>query len=144
MQATSTLTNTQVVRDCYRYFSEGNIEELLNQLTDNVQWSVPGPREIPYAGIRQGKPSVREFFKQVEETEEVLKMEPREFIEQGNNVVALGYWEAKVKKTGRLAKSEWAMVFTLKDGKIARFQEYSDTYNSAEAHRNASGKSSGN
>ena len=142
MQTTTTLANTQVVQDCYRLFKEGNKEGLLNLLADNVQWSVPGPREIPYAGNREGKAAVREFFNLVDESEEVLKLEPREFIEQGNKVVACGYWESKVKKTGKTAKGDWAMVFTLKNGKIARLQEYSDTNNTAEAFR--SGKSSRN
>lgn len=143
MQATTTLTSTQVVQDCFRFFKEGNLQGLLEQLTDNVQWIVPGPKEIPYAGSREGKLAVGEFFKLIQKSEDVLRMEPQDFIEQGNKVVALGFWESKVKKTGKITKGDWAMVFTLRNGKIARFQEYSDTNNTAEAFRTA-GRSSGN
>lgn len=64
-------------------------------------------------------------------------MEPREFIEQGNKVVALGYWECKMKKTGKISKEDWAMAFTFKNGKVSRFQQYSDTYREVEALSNA-------
>lgn len=144
MQTTATLTNTQVVKNCYRLFNEGKIEDLLNLVADNVQWIVPGPREIPYAGIREGKQSVSQFFKLMNESIDVTKMEPRDYIEQGDRVVVLGTWEAKVKKTGKITKGEWAMAFTLKNERVARFQEYSDTHNTAEAFRTATGKSSGN
>lgn len=144
MQATTTLTNVQLVKDCYRLFNEGKVEDLLNLVSDNVQWIVPGPREIPYAGIRDGKQSVRQFFKQVQESIDITKMEPREFIEQGERVIVLGTWEAKVRKTGKPARSEWAMAFTVKNERVTRFQEYSDTHNTAEAFRAPTGKSSGN
>ena len=133
MEATAVLTNTQTVQRCFSLFQDGNIPELLNELTDDIKWSTPGPREIPWAGDREGKKAVGDFFNKVNQNLEFLRFEPREFIEQGNKVVALGNWEAKVKSTGKTAKGDWAMAFWLKDGKAWRFQEYSDTYEIVQA-----------
>ena len=40
-----------------------------------------------------------------------------------------------MKATGRVAENDWAMVFTVRDGKITKFRNYSDTAAVASAHR---------
>jgi uncharacterized protein len=133
MEATAKLNPTQTVQKNYEHFKNHNIEALLDDLNDDVKWSVPGPKELPWAGVRQGKKEVKEFFDTVFETQEMLKMEPREFIEQDDKLVVLGSWEAKMKKTGKNDKEDWAMAFTFKNGKVSHFQQYSDTYRATEA-----------
>ncbi|HXH19062.1 MAG TPA: nuclear transport factor 2 family protein [Chitinophagales bacterium] len=145
MQATAILTNTDLVKRLYQLFNEGKTEELINQFDDNCEFIDPAPREfVPYGGTRKGKAAIREFFKLLNETIEIKRMEPREYIEQNDKVVVLGYWEAKVKKTGKIAKSDWAMYFRLKNGRIVRHQGFEDTYNTVEAFRQVGGKTSGN
>ena len=47
----------------------------------------------------------------------------------------LGSYSLTIKKTGRPVKSEWAHVFTLRDGKVTRFREHTDTAQFAEGYR---------
>jgi uncharacterized protein len=42
-------------------------------------------------------------------------------------VVALGYYEITANETGKPFASDWAHVFTIVDGKVAQFQEFTDT-----------------
>jgi len=143
MQETLIVTNTELVKRLYQLFNEGKTEELINHLDENCEWNDPAPRDIvPYGGTRKGKAAIREFFKLLNESLEVKQMEPREFIEQNNRVIVLGYWEARVKKTGKIAKGDWAMSFTVKNGKISRYQGFEDTYNTVEAFRPLAGKAS--
>ncbi|MDB5228768.1 MAG: hypothetical protein JWN78_2961 [Bacteroidota bacterium] len=133
---TATMTNTMVVQQAYGHFGSGNIPALLDSLTDDVKWHEPGPKEIlPWVGTYNGKQGVGEFFTTLDREIDFLKFEPREFIEQGNKVVALGYMEAKSKKTGRTSATDWAMVFTLKNGKVSNFQSYNDTHDGVEAFK---------
>jgi len=46
---------------------------------------------------------------------------------QGDQVVVLGEDAACVRATGKVLEGEWAHVFTLRNGKVARFHEYLDT-----------------
>ena len=57
------------------------------------------------------------------------RFEPREFIAQGDRVVVLGYYSGKGRTTGRSFGTNWAMVFTVKEGKVTGFHEYFDTEN---------------
>ena len=51
--------------------------------------------------------------------------EPREFVAQGDKVVVLGYYKARTA-AGRPFASDWVMIFTVANGKVARFQEFTD------------------
>ena len=82
---------------------------------------------MPFSGERKGKAGVAEFFKIVGETEEFQQFEPREFIAQGDTVVAIGHYRATTKATGRTFDSDFAMVFTLRGGKAAGFREFTDS-----------------
>jgi ketosteroid isomerase-like protein len=55
------------------------------------------------------------------------QFEPREFIAQGETVVCIGYYKARVPKTGGEMSSTWVMVFTVRNGRIARFREWTDS-----------------
>jgi ketosteroid isomerase-like protein len=48
-------------------------------------------------------------------------------VAQGDKVVALGDYAWRVKSTGREYESDFVHVFSVRDGKVARFQEFMDT-----------------
>lgn len=121
--------NTKVVQDAYAAFGRGDIPALLGYMTDDVQWQpvIGTGKHVPFAGERRGKAAVAEFFKIVGETEDFQQFEPREFVAQGDKVVALGHYRAMTKSTGRTFDSPFVMVFTLRDGKVAAFREFTDS-----------------
>ncbi len=86
-----------------------------------------GPSEIPFTGTRRGREAVGEFFSVLGENLEFQQFEPREFIAQGDTVVVLGYERSLIKPTGRTIEHEWAHVYTLRDGKIAKARFIEDT-----------------
>jgi ketosteroid isomerase-like protein len=121
--------NVRTVRQLYAcVFGQGDIPGVLRLLTDDVEWWLAGPPEIlPWAGTRRGHEQVGRLLVAFPETLEIQAFEPRTFIAQGETVVVLGRELARVKPTGRLCETEWVMVFTLRDGKIARFRQYHHT-----------------
>lgn len=119
--------NVEVVQQNYAAVGRGDIPALLALLTDDVDWSMPGPAVIPWAGTRRGRQQVAEFFTLLGETLEFQRFEPREFIAEGNTVVVIGYERSLVKPTGRIFEQEWVHVYTLHDGKIIRCRIFEDT-----------------
>jgi ketosteroid isomerase-like protein len=117
--------NVQVVQAAYVAFTRGDIQSILNTLSDDVEWIEP-PVE-PLGGTYRGREGVAKFFQKVSETSDFSSFEPREFVAQGDRVVALGHYSATVRATGRVYGCDWAMVFTFTNGKISRFQEFTDT-----------------
>jgi ketosteroid isomerase-like protein len=82
---------------------------------------------IPQAGLYHGRDGVARFFQTLDQTTEFSAFEPRQYVAQGDRVIALGWYAGKAKATGRSFESQWAMSFVLRDGKVLKFQEYTDT-----------------
>ena len=52
---------------------------------------------------------------------------PHEIVDGGETVVALGRYGGVYKATGAKVNAQFTHVFRFKDGKIASFQQYTDT-----------------
>ena len=128
--------NVQLIREAYAAFQRGDIQSILRSLSGDVEW-VAAPVE-PVAGTYRGPNEVAKFFERVKETAEYTHFEPREYIAKGDRVVVLGRYVGKARATGRTYDCEWTMVFTVTDGKVSRFQEYTDTATIAAALPSAS------
>jgi ketosteroid isomerase-like protein len=127
--------NTQLVEKAYADFKRGHIPAMLEALTEDVDWFVPGPaKTLPFVGRRRGRQQVAEFFAGLAQLETAQEFEPREFISQGDKVVVLGYQRWIVHSTRRTYEDNWAHVFTIRNGKIAQFRVYHDTHAEAVAH----------
>lgn len=127
--------NVELVQQAYAAFGRGDIQFILNSLSPNIEWTFYGPKDLPTAGIFKGKEGVTQFFSHVGELLDFTAFEPREFIAQGDKVVALGYYSGKTKTTNRNYESHFAMVFTFQNNKIVNFREYTDTANLAAAFK---------
>ena len=120
--------NIQVVQEAYAAFGSGDVQGILDRLDDGIVWKGvygAGPH-VPTAGERRGKTQVREFFRQVAESVNFSRFEPREFIATGDKVVTLGHYTATTS-TGKKFDADFAMVFALRDGKVTAFQEFTDS-----------------
>jgi len=118
-------TNVQVVQVSYAAFQRGDIQTVLKVLREDVEWIATAVE--PVAGTYRGPDEVARFFQLVDKIFEFSSFEPREYLAQGDRVVALGHYKATVRNTGRVYDCDWAMAFTFREGKISRFQEYTDT-----------------
>jgi uncharacterized protein len=126
-------TNVDVVRQTYEAVGRGDIAGLLELVTDDVEWSLQGPSAIPFAGTRHGRDGVAKFFSLLGQSVEFQRFEPREFVAQGNLVVVLGFERNLIKPTGRAFEQQWAHVYTLRHGKVAKFLALEDTAAYADA-----------
>lgn len=127
--------NVKIVQDGYERFKTGNIPSLLEIMSDRVEWMIPEVPGVPVSGTRNGREGVADFFAKLNETQELISFEPREFIAQGDKVVVLGRYSFRVRATRQQFESDWAHVFTIQNGKVVRFQEFADTAAVAVAHR---------
>jgi ketosteroid isomerase-like protein len=119
--------NTNVVKQTYAAYKAGDLEGLLKNYAEEVRWEIYGPATIPTTGTRHGIAALREFFATLDKLMAVQSFEPREYIAQDDQVAVLGDYKWTVKPTGRTFASNWVHVVTLKEGKITRFREYTDT-----------------
>jgi uncharacterized protein len=120
--------NSAIVQDMYAAFMRGDIATLLDGCADDIVWIGvygTGPH-VPTSGERRGKAAVADFFKTVADTTTFSAFEPKEFIATGDTVVTLGHYTGTTP-IGKTFDSDFAMVFHMRDGKVARFQEFTNS-----------------
>jgi ketosteroid isomerase-like protein len=128
--------NVQAVQEAYAAYKRGDVQAILDRLSKDVVWVAPGVE--PVAGTYHGPGEVARFFQLVAEISDFSSFEPEEYVAQGDRVVVLGHYKATVRNTGRVYDCDWAMAFTFRDGKVSKFQEYTDTAALAAAVQSAS------
>jgi uncharacterized protein len=136
-EATMSEKNVAIVQQAYNNFKTGNIQGLLDLLSEDVRWQLPEVEGVPLAGKRTGRDEVAEFFATVASDQEVLEFEPLESVAQGDKVVSLGNYKWRVKATGREFESDFVHVFTIRNGKIVAFREHFDSAVVAAAYQKA-------
>jgi uncharacterized protein len=118
--------NLQVVKNGYAAYSRGDIPGLLALLAEDIEWQSPGAG-LPLAGTYRGHDGAANFFEKLALEMDVLDFQPREFVADGDRVLVIGWERVKVKATNRTIELDWLMAFTVLNGKIAKFREYTDT-----------------
>lgn len=123
----SVQVNLAVVQSAYAAFGRGDLPALLDCLSADVQWDHAGPSVIPWAGSFQGHQGVQQFFAGIAATVDIEAFAPAAFVADGDRVVVLGSEQVRVKRNGMVYHTPWAHAFTLANGKITSFREYTDT-----------------
>ncbi len=119
--------NLQVVQDLFVAFGQKDLPTMLTLMTPDIEWELLGPPELPFCGLRHGHDGVASFFQDHMGSLELTRFEIHEFLPSGDKVVVLGEEDGHALNTQKTFTNEWAMVFTLRDGKIAKWRSHENT-----------------
>lgn len=123
----STQENKQLCQKGYELFMRGAIPELLSFYHDDAVWIQPEMDHTPYGGMHRTKAGIASFFQKLNDTLELVTMKPEQYIAEGDKVVVTGQATWKARATGIQFDSPWVHLFTIRDGKVAMAQMWSDT-----------------
>lgn len=129
--------NLAVIQEIFACFGKGDVPGILHKLADDVRWNILPADNVAWSGLRHGHAGAAEFFTVLVEGEDVLQFEPRDFIAQGDKVVAQVEYAARVKGTGREYSTYVIQVWTVQNGKVTEIDEYTDTAACARAYAKA-------
>jgi ketosteroid isomerase-like protein len=124
--------NVDVVRGMYQSFEEGDVPSVLAALNPEVEWNEA--ESFPYA---DGNPYVGPdaivdgVFKRLGTEWEYWKLDIENVLDAGDNIVVLGRYQGAYNANGRTLDAQFAHVWWLRDGKVTRFQQYTDTAQAA-------------
>ena len=116
--------NVEIVRDAAAAFNRGDLDAWLEYWTDDIDYrAVEGA--LDDRGPMHGKDAVRAYFQDWLDTFDDLKAEPLELIDgPDEQVVTVLRFGGRAKLSGVEADLTFAVVYTLRDGKVARGREY--------------------
>ncbi len=120
--------NTELVKALYDAFANNDGETISGLVTDDVVWieapNTPYADNSPYVG----KDAVfGDLFVKLGTEWTGYTVTPENFVAQGDTVVTFGKYSGKFNATGRELSTQFVHVWTIRDNKIAQFQQYTDT-----------------
>jgi uncharacterized protein len=130
-----TSQNINLVQQLYVAFAKRDIQAILVMLSPNVEWGEPENPFNPAAGTRHGHSGFLEWLNIGRQAEEILVLEPRKFLADNDSIAVVGFTKCLAKPTGKSYETDFVHLFTIKENKIVRFQEFFDTYVAGEAFR---------
>ena len=125
-----------VVKRGYAAFKAGNLQGFLDLCAPDIEWgdvAIKGLAHHP--GPVRGRDAVRQALENLAANEEILAFEQHNFVGQGDRVFVEGTWRARAKPTGRTFQMNYVHAFTVRGGKVQKYDGYWDTAAHAEAFR---------
>ena len=120
--------HVNTVRGMYEAFGRGDIPTVLGRLDPNIEWleaeNFIYADNNPYVGPNAVLEGV---FMRLGADWEGFAVTPKEVHDAGDTVISEGQYSGTYKKNGRNVRAQFAHFFTFRDGKIVKFQQYTDT-----------------
>jgi ketosteroid isomerase-like protein len=121
---------TDVLKERYQRFSQGDIEGALDLWSDDFVWEGSSSSELPGSGRHEGKQEAIQTLQQAVGAWDSFDLSADEFIEQGDTVVVLGHTD--VAKSERSARVPVVHIWRWRgDDEICRLQILTETLESA-------------
>ena len=120
--------NIELTQSLYSAFARGDIAAVLAALDPQVEWNeaenVLYADGNPYIGPQAVLAGV---FARIGGEWDNFSATPEQIIGQDDTVISRGRYRGTYKATGIAVNAQFVHVFIYKDGKVAKFQQYTDT-----------------
>jgi uncharacterized protein len=121
------MSNLEAVRRSYEAFARGDMEQVVADMHPDIEWHQA--QGLPHGGLYRGLDEVRRaiFDPLVEEWWDEFAADPDELLDAGDEIVVLGRYRGRAKRTGKLLDVPFVHVWTFDGGKVTRFRQFLDT-----------------
>lgn len=121
---------TEIIRAFYDALSNGDAARAMALMADDIEWITMWHYKVDGLGpqkVAEGLlvPLMAEWS--------AFALTPTEYIAEGETVVTLGRFVGVHRTSGKPVDAGYAHVWTVRDGRIARFRQYIDTLAVAQA-----------
>jgi ketosteroid isomerase-like protein len=118
--------NVEIVRSGYeRYRTTGELADEI--VTEDFVWDMSNFHGWPEQQVYAGPDGTRAFLTEWSDAWEDWELEVEALHDAGDRVVALMHQRGRSKAAGMPVEMSFAQVWTLRDGKEARMDMYSDS-----------------
>jgi uncharacterized protein len=114
------------VKAGYDAFGRGDVPAVLGAMTEDIEWHEA--EGLPYGGVYHGPQAIAEnVFGPLTTDVPDFALTPEEYIASGDTVVAVVRYTGTGKSTGKELDLHAVHVWDVRDGKLARHRQFTDT-----------------
>lgn len=117
----------EIIRGLYDKFATGDVPGVLGAFDPEIEWNEA--EGFMYGGTYNGPTAVVEnVFMKLATEWEGFSVVPHKVVDGGDgNVIATGTYTGKYLGTGKSINVPFAHEWEMRDGKVVRFRQYTDT-----------------
>ena len=124
--------NVEVVRALFEAWGRGGLDALAEFWDARIDWRA-AEGALDDAGPIHGVDAMRAYVQDWLDDFDVLRVEAEELIDAGEQVVAVQRISGRAKASGIETEIRYAVVYTIRHGKIVRGREYWERAQALEA-----------
>jgi ketosteroid isomerase-like protein len=122
------MDNVEFVRGLYEAFAAGDVPKVLASMSEDIEWwEAEGNPWYPGRAFVGPQQVVDGVFARIGAETEGFEVVPERFLSDGDQVVMIGRYRGKGIATGKLLDVQALHIWTVRDGKVAGFQQFADT-----------------
>jgi ketosteroid isomerase-like protein len=118
------MSNVDTIKTAYAAFARADIPAIIDLLDDSVEWSTP--MTVPQGGQFSGKDGVMQFFQGIGAAWESLPLQVEAVGALNDDLVVAVVRGSGELRSGGPGSYGATHVFTVRNGKITKFREYTD------------------
>jgi ketosteroid isomerase-like protein len=125
--------NATIVREIYEAFARGDIMAVMGALHEQAEWNEAEHYTFWNGGPFIGPQAVLNgVIARIPQTLDGFGIEVGRIVAAGDTVLVEARYKGTAKATGKPVDAQAAHVWDLRDGKVVRFQQYTDTWQFAQ------------
>lgn len=103
---------------------------------ENLSFEIQGDDGVmPWVGRKVGRQAMADFMRDLRDLTEPLAFDVEDILASETRAVIVGSLRSRIKTTGRITTSQFAIVLTIAHGIVNRFQMLEDSFDLSKAVR---------
>jgi hypothetical protein len=124
--------NVEIVRRSVAAYDSGGLDAVAEFWHPDIDWR-PVEGYLDDVGLIRGPDGLRQYYRQWEETFDAGRTEIEELIDAGDQVIAVLRGVGRMKESDAEIDLRYAVVISIREGKIASGREYATREEALEA-----------
>jgi uncharacterized protein len=125
--------NVAILQKGYEAFARGDVQTVLGLFDSKLEWNEAEHVTYWNGGAFHGPQEVvNGVFGRIPNDFDGFRIEIQRMLPSGDSVLVEARYRATAKATGKPLNAQVAHVWDFRDGKVVRFQQYTDTWQFAQ------------
>lgn len=123
----------ELLQEFFARFGAGDRAAVLELFTDETDWNVAGSPSVPWTGRRRTRAEIDAFLGHAYSLVDTEAFAVDRVLADGDDAVAFGSFAHRVKATGKLFSSAFALHIAVSGGRIRLYHMFEDSHAADEA-----------
>jgi ketosteroid isomerase-like protein len=120
-----------------RMGSDAEPAEIANLFSETLEWDIAGDTGVlPWIGHKSGRGAITDFVRDSRAMLERISFEVHDILASDKRAVIFGSLVSKLKRTGKVVTTDFAIILTISNDEIIRFQMLEDSLAVSQMARN--------